>query len=113
MRFMSMSWWSGDDTADRAAEYAAYLGSIFGRLPPQIQALSRIPCHDANLTRLALSTRTRQMLLEMELAGSRTGHNLRLHYEAVDHFVSTGRPTFRDVRIEEYASPGAGELPVR
>lgn len=86
---MTMRWWSGEDPADRAAEYAAYLESLFPTLPGRIRELSRIPCHDASLTRLALSTPTRELLLEMELAGT-TG-NLRLRYEAVENFVSTGR----------------------
>lgn len=100
-----MSWWAGEDTADRAAEYAVYLDSILARLPPHIHALSHIPCHDANLTRLTLSPRTCELLLDMELAGTKTGRNLRLRYEAVENFVSTGRPD------EGLPSPGGyGDL---
>lgn len=118
MRFLTMNWWAGDDTADRGAEYEAHLERIWDRLPSSVQELSRIPFHDTNLTRLTLSIPARELLLHMELAGTKSGSNLLVRYRDVEQFNTTGGADeglagpggYGDLGYDEVDITGAGRF---
>jgi hypothetical protein len=101
---MTISWWGGEDEADRAGEYRAYLESIEASLTPDVQQLTQISLHDANLVELLLNVRESKLELHLELPGE-SQRTASILYSGLVSFKSTGAPD------EGLAGPGGyGDL---
>lgn len=92
MRFFTMAWWRGEQSADAGdpvAGYAAQLAAIRARLPPDLLATEETAfLHDARLGRLLLIDGTLTLVLDSHAADER----FSLTYSGVERFESSADP---------------------